>query len=484
MGDGIVQVAYLHSDEVSHSWHDSMRRMRDHDLENGQRIAAKPLNIRCGTGQLVPSRNYGVQLFLDKTDHEWLLFVDTDMGFAPDSIDRLLAAADPATRPVMGGLCFALNFRAYDGKGGMRTQIVPTLYRIGKNVATGHESFSFYGDYPADSVVQVAATGAAFLLIHRTALEKLRAEFGAQWFDQVQSPGGLLGEDFSFCLRLGSVGLPVHVHTGVQTTHHKQVWIGEEDYARALGAASDEPLALAQEYVPPATEQTAVIVPVMRRPDNALPFMQSLRATTGLATVYAVCDFDDAETIKAWAEAGAEILQGSAHGADPGTFAQKVNTGYRETVEPWLFITGDDVRFHPGWLDRAQYVAAATGARVVGTNDLGSERVQRGDHATHILIHRDYVDNVGASWDGPGVVAYEGYRHWFVDDEIVTAAKDRGLWAAAVDSIVEHLHPMFGKADQDDVYRLGQAAADTDRKTFAERLAANDPGGRGAPAGV
>jgi hypothetical protein len=106
---------------------------------------------------------------------------------------------------------------------------------------------------------------------------------------------------------------------------------------------------------------------------------------------------------------------------------------------------------------------------VVGTNDLGNPRVLAGEHATHLLIRRSYVDEQGASWDGPGVVAHEGYRHWYVDDEIVTSAKQRGVWQMALGSVVEHFHPLFGKAEQDDVYRLGQSFAQTDRATFLER---------------
>jgi len=482
--DGLVQVAYLHSDEVSYSWHDSMRRLRDHDLqravadqadlahciEHGYRIARKPLNIRASSGQLVPSRNYAVQLFLDKLDHEWMFFIDTDMGFEGDIIDRLLAVADPTTHPVVGALCFALNFQRYDGMGGMRVQIVPTLYRIGKEVNSGHESFSYYGDYPPDNVTPVAATGAAALLMHRGALEKVRANYGDKWFEQIVAPGGLVGEDFSFCLRLRSSGIPIDVHTGVQTTHHKQVWLGEDDYLRGLGAVGDDPMAMAAEYTPPATDPVAVLVPVLGRPDNAAPFMASLRASTGLATVYAIADGNDPATAEAWRAAGAHVL---VDPSNPVTFARKVNLGYRETEEPWLFLVGDDVRFHPGWLDRAQYVADCTQAAVVGTNDLGNPRVMTGDHATHMLISRAYVDEQGASWDGPGVVAHEGYHHWHVDDELVTVAKDRGQWAAALDSIVEHLHPLWGKADDDEVYQAGQAHSAEDRDLFAARLAAH-----------
>jgi hypothetical protein len=41
----------------------------------------------------------------------------------------------------------------------------------------------------------------------------------------------------------------------------------------------------------------------------------------------------------------------------------------------------------------------------------------------------------------------------------------------ALGSVVEHMHPLFGKADPDDVYTLGQSYAAADRKTFEARCA-------------
>ncbi len=73
------------------------------------------------------------------------------------------------------------------------------------------------------------------------------------------------------------------------------------------------------------------------------------------------------------------------------------------------------------------------------------------------------------------MVAHEGYHHWFCDDEVVTAAKQRGVWAMALASKVEHLHPYFGKGEMDDVYRLGEQHADADKALFLERLAAHAP---------
>lgn len=228
-GDGIVQVAYLHNEHVSHSWVESMRAMLEYDLQHG-RIARKPLNLRCGAGMVAQTRNYGARLFLDKTEHEWLLYVDTDMGFAFDAAHRLLAAADPVERPVVGALCFALMEASWDGMGGWRRTIVPTMYKMGTD-SNGAPSFCYFGDYDDDTVTPVAGTGGAFILIHRSALEKLRAEYGDHWFDQIYDHAGdIVGEDIAFCGRLLKAGIVPQVHTGVKTTHHKEMWIGELDY--------------------------------------------------------------------------------------------------------------------------------------------------------------------------------------------------------------------------------------------------------------
>ena len=128
------------------------------------------------------------------------------------------------------------------------------------------------------------------------------------------------------------------------------------------------------------------------------------------------------------------------------------------------------MRFHPGWLDQAQH-AARDGASVVGTNDLHNPRSLAGEHSPHPMVRRSYVDKQGASWDGPGVVAHEGYAHWFVDDEIVLAAKQRDTWTMAVHSKVEHLHPLWGLAPDDDTYALGREHTGADKALFEQRLA-------------
>jgi hypothetical protein len=207
----------------------------------------------------------------------------------------------------------------------------------------------------------------------------------------------------------------------------------------------------------------AVIVPVLRRPHRAAPFMESLSRQD--ATVYAVADEMDVETQSAWISAKANVLW-----SPRTTFPEKVNYAYSITEEPWLFLTGDDVTFHPGWAEELLRVASTTGAQVVGSNDLANPRSEDGSHSPHMLISRQYIADRGASWDGPGVVCHEGYRHMFVDDEIVTVAKQRGVFAFAKDAVVEHLHPVVEKAEVDATYRLGWSYAEVDKSRCAERM--------------
>lgn len=449
-----VALAYVHGDagRVT-SFEESMLALRDWDAKHNN-VLHQRLTVRYGTDGLPAGRNtIAGQMLTSECD--WLLWVDTDMGFAPDALDRLLEAADPVLRPIVGGLCFASRQYAHDGMSGYRTRPQPTLYdwREGDD---GVSRFFIVPIYPVNAVMRVAATGSAFILIHRSVFESIAEKFGPTWYDRTPDPTGeILGEDISFCVRAMMADHPIHVHTGVRTTHYKSQWVQELDHWRAYNP-------------PPATDDVAVIVPVMRRPQNAAPFMASLRASTGLATVYAIADEDDTETILAWKAAGAEVIVGTAV-----TFAKKANLGYAATSEPWLFLAGDDVKFHPGWLDHAQHTADVLKGDVIGTNDLGNARVMAGDHATHLLVRRSYVDQRGAGWDGPGVLAHEGYRHWYVDDEIVCAAKQRNVWQMALGSVVEHLHPLWRKGEDDEVYALGQSSSAVDEVTFRTRLAAN-----------
>lgn len=235
-----VVLAYVGSNDVTYSWHQSLTRLRDLDSQLHRRMHPDNgggfISIRHGTGGLVAGRNQAVHEFLTEfPDAQWLFWLDTDMGFQADALELLLGAADPVERPIVGALCFSLRETEPDGFGGWRTQPMPTIYDWITIAADGEDASGYAArwDYPPNTVTRCHATGSACIVIHRSALERIEAKFGT-WYDRVPNPttSQFLGEDLSFCVRAGALDIPVYVDTRVKTTHSKRVWISEDDYIR------------------------------------------------------------------------------------------------------------------------------------------------------------------------------------------------------------------------------------------------------------
>jgi len=226
-----------------------------------------------------------------------------------------------------------------------------------------------------------------------------------------------------------------------------------------------------------------VVVPVLRRPHHAEPFMTSIRSASSprCPLVLAVANRDDRATAAAWRRAGATIVWCDEA---PGSFAQKVNLVARIVGRhtDWLFLTGDDVRFHDGWIDAA-LDGLPEGARVVGVSEIPDDAeldrrfistdyeayLRTADHTNHMFVATDYIAAEGASWDGPGTTCGP-YRHWWTNNELIAVAKQRGVWEARPDSVVEHLHPYFGKGQMDATYALGESAVQADHTLWMERV--------------
>ena len=238
MGD--VAVAWVHGDMVDASFFHSFIAMLGTDTLSGALRIGRTIPARAASGGIVKARNQTVKAFL-AGDEDWLFWVDTDMGFAADSLHHLLTLADPAERPVVGGLCFAQMEREHDGFGGFITEAIPTLYRWAE-LGDGVRGFVSWRNYPRNTMCEVNATGSAFLLIHRTVFEAIAAEFGETWYDQLPAPDGvgLLGEDLSFCVKVRRVRKSVWVHTGIRTTHRKPRWLSESDYVHPDSVAEVE----------------------------------------------------------------------------------------------------------------------------------------------------------------------------------------------------------------------------------------------------
>lgn len=222
---GTFVLANIHPGTVSSYFYISLVGVILFDQRNGQRC--RGVINEWSSANVSASRNLLCKRFLDDYDADWLVMIDSDMQFEPDAVEALLKNGDPVNAPIIGGLCF----------GATQGQLWPTIYGL-TFLEDGHPTTVRMDDYPSNAMVQVAATGAAFLAIHRSALERIRDhQFNKAfpWFQETEIAGAPAGEDLTFCLRAGLSNLPVWVDTGVRIGHHKSVLFTEEMFLEQRG---------------------------------------------------------------------------------------------------------------------------------------------------------------------------------------------------------------------------------------------------------
>jgi len=172
-------------------------------------------------GLTTRSRNVVVKTFLETTDANWLLMIDSDERLSLDTWRKLVSSADDIQRPIVSGLVFAAFF---DGQDELRP--VPTIYRM--NMETGLQPID---DYPLDKLFEVDAVGTGCILIHRNVLLDMQKNATVNqgkdwaWFVEGAIDGTYFGEDLLFSKRLKSMGYKIFAHTGAILPHHKQFWL-------------------------------------------------------------------------------------------------------------------------------------------------------------------------------------------------------------------------------------------------------------------
>lgn len=217
---GKAVIGYLHGEFVRAEFASSMLALAAHSRDSIGTI----LTVQSGAN-VSRARNELTARFLLERREPWLLMVDTDMAFTAEALERLLVAADQRERPILGGLCFS---QGEDGP-------LPTMYELVPH-EDGAGTFARYQQWPEDAPHRVAATGAAFLLVHRYVFERLLKHGWGKpakrdpvwpWFRESAMGSRVMGEDLTFCLRAAAAGYPIHVHTGVQIGHMKSTMLGK-----------------------------------------------------------------------------------------------------------------------------------------------------------------------------------------------------------------------------------------------------------------
>jgi len=185
------------------------------------------LRVEAG-GLLSRGRCELVKQFLDYTDAQWLLMLDSDMQLSVKGFDKLLGAAHDVDRPIIAGLYFMAS------RGEFYPGAVPLIFTAIPNSS----AFLPILDYPIDTVFPVDSAGTGCLLIHRSVFEKIQADASPHegdawvWFRDMPVNGDWFSEDHYFCQRARGMGFPIHAHTGVVLPHRKRFWLSDKQYVR------------------------------------------------------------------------------------------------------------------------------------------------------------------------------------------------------------------------------------------------------------
>jgi hypothetical protein len=176
-------------------------------------------------GLTTRSRNVVVKTFLETTDAEWLLMIDSDERLSINNWMKLIDSAHDTERPIISALVFA----SFEENNDIRP--VPTIYRM--NPETG---LSPIDGYPKDQLMEVDAVGTGCLLIHRNVLLDMQKQATVNqgkdwaWFVEGAIDGTYFGEDLLFSKRLKSMGYKIHAHTGAILPHFKTFWLDDRHH--------------------------------------------------------------------------------------------------------------------------------------------------------------------------------------------------------------------------------------------------------------
>lgn len=154
---------------------------------------------------------------------DWLLMIDSDMTFPPDSCDRLLAHK----KNFVSALAFKKAFPF--------TAVMAKKTRSDEDVST----YSVIGNWVDNALIKVDGIGTAFLLLNMKKVKKLKEP----WFfhEYIEHTKTILGSDYYFCNKASAAGHQMWVDTSLKIGHIGEYNYGFEDYVNHGGPVKKVP---------------------------------------------------------------------------------------------------------------------------------------------------------------------------------------------------------------------------------------------------
>lgn len=145
-----------------------------------------------------------------KNEFDYMLWFDSDMVFAPDTLEKLLAD----DKDIVAGLYFRRS-----------APFTPVLFDKLEITEEGICEFENTIDYP-DHLFQVAGCGFGCVLMKTDVLFDIAGKEGGTWF----TPIGNIGEDCAFCIRARHYGYEIWCDPNVKLGHMGMNPVTESTY--------------------------------------------------------------------------------------------------------------------------------------------------------------------------------------------------------------------------------------------------------------
>ena len=171
--------------------------------------------MRVQGNQIGRQRQEALNFWYDKTDFDWVLWVDSDIVLTEDALQKVWSAASAKERPVVTGVYFI-------SKENEKSLMAP--YPAVFNWVTGEDyKIAYLHPLPKDALVKVDSAGFGFVLMHRNAVTQMRRVHGAiPYFNETGVGEHFVSEDINFFKLMGSAGVPLYTHTGALVQHMKR----------------------------------------------------------------------------------------------------------------------------------------------------------------------------------------------------------------------------------------------------------------------
>ena len=153
--------------------------------------------------------------------YDYVLWLDSDMTFEPDLLERLYQTATEKDLDVLGGLYFKRTVPTIP-------TILKTLeWRINEKREVENK-LDFYTDYPKDTLFEVAGLATGCMLTKADVYRKVIEKYGVGPFQPLIS----LGEDYSFCWRLQQLGIRMWCDSRIKLGHSGNYIYDEAQFLR------------------------------------------------------------------------------------------------------------------------------------------------------------------------------------------------------------------------------------------------------------